>query len=63
MTGLAVAKGVAVGVGLMAAAGTAAVVTGNGHVLTMALQHVPGWTQAHTVLTNLNQKMPWNHSH
>lgn len=62
LTGLALAKVVASGVGIAAAAGAAAVATGNGHMLVMAMQHVPGWSHAHTVLSNLSQKMPWNHS-
>lgn len=63
LTGLALAKVVASGVGIAAAAGATAVATGNAHALMMAVQHVPTWTHAHSVLTNLGNRMPWNHSH
>lgn len=61
LTGLALAKVVASGVGIAAATGAAAVATGNAHVLVAAMQHVPDWTHAHSVLSNLSQKMPWSH--
>ena len=53
LTGLALAKTVAVGVGLATATGAAAVATGNAHGLTIALQHIPSWTHAHSVLSGL----------
>ncbi len=56
ITGLAIAKGVAASVGIAAATGAAAVATGNAHGLTIALQHMPDWTHAHTVLSHLTQK-------
>ena len=61
LTGLALAKVVASGVGIAAAAGATAVATGNAHVLVEAMQHVPAWTHAHAVLSHLNQKMPSSH--
>lgn len=53
LTGLALAKTIAVGVGLATATGAAAVATGNVHGLTIALQHMPSWTHAHSILSGL----------
>lgn len=53
LTGLALAKTIIAGLGVTAAVGGAAVATGNVHGLAIALQHVPGWTHAHTVLQHL----------
>ncbi|MCL4447891.1 MAG: hypothetical protein M0Z77_10465 [Thermoplasmatales archaeon] len=55
ITGLVVAKGLAVAAGV---AGTtiAAAHVGNVIGLTNALQHVPTWTHAHTVISSLIQK-------
>ncbi len=55
ITGLAIAKGVAASVGIATATGVAAVATGNLHGLAIALQHVPTWTHAHSVLSHLAQ--------
>lgn len=56
ITGLAVAKAAALGIGLTAATGVAAVATGNAHGLAIALQHIPSWTHAHSILTGLSHK-------
>lgn len=53
LTGLALAKTIIAGLGVAAAVGGTAVATGNVHGLTIALQHVPDWTHAHTVLQHL----------
>ncbi|MCL4336804.1 MAG: hypothetical protein M1129_00675 [Candidatus Thermoplasmatota archaeon] len=55
ITGLVIAKGVAASVGIAAATGAVAVATGNAHGLAIALQHVPTWSQAHSVLSHLVQ--------
>ena len=55
LTGIALAKSIIAGLGITAAVGGVAVATGNVHGLTIALQHVPGWTHAHSVLQNLTK--------
>ncbi len=55
ITGLAIAKGLAVAAGVTGTAVAAAHV-GNLIGLTNALNHVPAWTHAHTVISNLIQK-------
>ncbi len=56
ITGLAIAKGIIAVAGVATAVGAAAVATGNAHGLSIALQHVPSWTHAHSVLSHLFQK-------
>ncbi len=53
LTGLALAKTIAVGAGIATATGAAALATGNAHGLTIALQHIPSWSHAHSVLSGL----------
>ncbi len=55
ITGLTLAKGIAASLGIATATGAAAVASGNVHGLTIALQHVPTWTHAHSVLSHLVQ--------
>lgn len=56
LTGIALAKTLAVGVGLATATGAAAVATRNAHGLTIALQHIPSWAHAHSVLSGLMKR-------
>ena len=55
ITGLAIAKGLAIA-GSVAGTTIAAAHMGNVIGLTNALNHVPAMTHAHTVITNLMQK-------
>lgn len=55
ITGFAVAKGLAIAAGV-AGATVAAAHAGNLIGLTNAFGHVPTWTHAHTVISNLMQK-------
>lgn len=55
ITGLAITKGILATVGVATATGAAAVATGNAHGLVVAIQHIPSWTHAHTVLSHLSQ--------
>ena len=57
ITGLVVAKAVLVSLGVAMGIGVAAAATGNLHGLTVALQNVPSWTHAHSVLNRLFQGM------
>ncbi len=52
VTGLAVAKGLAIAAGVVGTTVATAHVVG----LTNALSHVPTWTHAHTVISSLLQK-------
>jgi hypothetical protein len=55
LTGLAIAKGLAIAAGVAGTAVAAAHV-GNINGLTNALNHVPTWTHAHNVISGLIQK-------
>lgn len=55
ITGLAIAKGLAVAAGVTGTA-VAAAHAGNLAGLANAISHVPTWTHAHTVLSGLMQR-------